>query len=191
MALFNYLVSRDTLQIVGFADSLTERNAFTMFVRELWYSGECWLPASVVLVGHQGAGKTTLATRLLTGEFDDTIVSTRGVEMCTCVCGRRRAFAVACNGGRGYIELMWRRCVCVSASLCVCVSVSLCLCVSVSVSVFVCRCVCVCVCMSVCLSVCVSVCLSVCLCVCVFVCLCVCVSVCVCVCLSVCLSVCV
>ena len=85
MALFNYLVSRDTLQIVGFADSLTERNAFTMFVRELWYSGECWLPASVVLVGHQGAGKTTLATRLLTGKFDNTIVTTRGVEMCTCV----------------------------------------------------------------------------------------------------------
>ena len=85
VALFNYLVSRDTLQIVGFADSLTERNAFTMFVRELWYSGECWLPASVVLVGHQGAGKTTLATRLLTGKFDNTIVTTRGVEMCTCV----------------------------------------------------------------------------------------------------------
>ena len=144
MALFNYLVSRDTLQIVGFADSLTERNAFTMFVRELWYSGECWLPASVVLVGHQGAGKTTLATRLLTGEFDDTIVSTRGVEMCTCVCGRRRAFAVACNGGRGYIELM-----CAPAGfMCLCMCVCLCLCL----------CLCMCMCMRVCMCVCMSVC---------------------------------
>ena len=87
VALFNYLVSRDTLEMAGFAvtESMTEFDTFTTFVRESWYSGKCWLPASVVLVGHQGAGKTTLATRLLTGKFDNSVVSTRGVEMCTCV----------------------------------------------------------------------------------------------------------
>ena len=82
----------------GLADSW---DAFLAYVSEASSaSGMCsdGVHASVVLVGHVGAGKTTLAARLATGLFcHDT---TRTVGVVTCELGVGHGLCVACVSAR-------------------------------------------------------------------------------------------
>ena len=82
-----FLVTRTSLQLAGLPLSLADSwDAFLAYVSEASSAaGMCTdgVHASVVLVGHEGAGKTTLAARLATGVFRDDTTPTVGLATCT------------------------------------------------------------------------------------------------------------
>ena len=85
------LVTTTSLQLAmlpqGLADSW---DAFLAYVSEASSAaGMCTdgVHASVVLVGHEGAGKTTLAARLATGVFRDDATPTVGLATCEWLVG--------------------------------------------------------------------------------------------------------
>ena len=81
------LVTPGSLQLAGLPQGLAHSwDAFLAYVSEASSAaGMCTdgVHASVVLVGHEGAGKTTLAARLATGVFRDDTTPTVGLATCT------------------------------------------------------------------------------------------------------------
>ena len=80
------LVSPGSLKLAALPRGLAASwDAFLAYVTEVSSAaGMCTdgVHASVVLVGHEGAGKTTLAARLATGAFRDDTTSTVGLATC-------------------------------------------------------------------------------------------------------------
>ena len=81
------LVTPGSLKLAGLPQGLANSwGAFLAYVTEASSAaGMCTdgVHASVVLVGHEGAGKTTLAARLATGVFRDDTTPTIGLATCT------------------------------------------------------------------------------------------------------------
>ena len=79
------LVTPGSLKLASLPQGLAASwDAFLAYVTEAFAAGMCTdgVHASVVLVGHEGAGKTTLAARLATGVFRDDTTSTVGLATC-------------------------------------------------------------------------------------------------------------
>ena len=81
------LVTRGSLKLAGLPQGLADSwDAFLAYVSEASSAaGMCTdgVHTSVVLVGHEGAGKTTLAARLTTGVFRGDTTPTVGLATCT------------------------------------------------------------------------------------------------------------
>ena len=100
------LVTPGCLRRAGLPQGLADSwDAFLAYVTEAYSAdGMCTdgAHASVVLVGHEGAGKTTLAARLATGVFRDDTTPTVGLATCEWLggCGGGVCCeARACGGG--------------------------------------------------------------------------------------------
>ena len=79
------LVTPGSLRLAGLPQGLADSwDAFLAYVSETYSAGLCTdgVHASVVVVGHEGAGKTTLAARLTTGVFRDDTTPTVGLATC-------------------------------------------------------------------------------------------------------------
>lgn len=100
------LVTPGSLSLLGMPQGLARSwNAFLAFVSESASAGVCTdgVHASVVVVGHEGAGKTTLAARLTTGRFRDDTKPTVGLATCTLEAYQARC---AMLGGGG-VQRAW------------------------------------------------------------------------------------
>ena len=111
-------VTSGSLKLAGLPQRLANSwDAFLAYTSEAASSGMCTdgVHASVVLVGHEGAGKTTLVARLANGVFRDDTTPTIGLCTCTllCVVIRRAACSRVRHGkclGGCHVWSQQRRC---------------------------------------------------------------------------------